>query len=338
MFNHFKSLLGSVSQDLFKLLEDSARFKRITKDVLDFLGDYGTEMRGIANATGMLEEDILFYNMMYEIEGGCTSIVAQDPDGNIMHGRNLDFGLLFGEDWKHLQWTLTEDLRPILRNVRVKQGGKVVFNSTVFLGYTGLLSGAKKGGFSISVNTRFSFKRAWHGLLDFLEGKDRTGHFLSLSMRDVMMNKPTYAEALQVIESIKLLGPAYIIIGGVQSGEGAIVCRNATDMCGQWLLADAAKAGRNSVVQTNWDIPHDPWYDNRRVPAEHCLRERFNQHMDFPSLFQVLSAHPNRNRLTTYTALMRPQTGDFEAYLQFCNEPLCAPWMAAMSANSTLVV
>lgn len=341
MITHFKSFASIASEELFKHFEDDAKWKEMSDSVLDYLGEYGTEIRSIAKAVGMLEQDILFYNMMYEIEGGigCTSIVAQDPQGHIVHGRNLDFGLLFGEDVRHLQWTLTEDLRPLLRNVRVQKGGNVIFNSTVFLGYTGLLTGVKLGGFSVTVNSRMVGGFGWPGLRDFLSGKDRSGHFLSLALREVMINNSTYDEALETVNTIKLLGPAYIILGGTKPGEGAIVARENTKIVGTWSMADAVKNGRNSIVQTNWDIPHDPIYDNRRAPAEHCLKERFNDAIDFPNMFTVLSAHPNRNRLTTYTSLMSTQTGDLEAYFQYCNEPLCAPWMEkSMQKNATIIV
>ena len=75
---------------------------------------YGDEMKGISNATGvplgkidkgkLINEDdsfsflgeIVLYNIFYEIFTMCTSIVAQDQNGKILHGRNLDFGLLLG--------------------------------------------------------------------------------------------------------------------------------------------------------------------------------------------------------------------------------------------------
>jgi len=57
---------------------------------------YGDEMRGIANATGVPLGEIVLYNIFYEIFTMCTSIVAQDPNGKILHGRNLDFGLFLG--------------------------------------------------------------------------------------------------------------------------------------------------------------------------------------------------------------------------------------------------
>mmetsp|Transcript_32637 Transcript_32637/g.52513 ORF Transcript_32637/g.52513 Transcript_32637/m.52513 type:complete len:422 (-) Transcript_32637:186-1451(-) len=338
MIQHFKGFVGLVSQDLFKLIEDAESFKRIGESVLQAMGDYGLEIRGIANATGIPLQDLLFYNIMYEIEGGCTSIIAQDPQGKLVHGRNLDFGLLFGIDWKKRpDWRLTEDLRPLLRNVRFVRGGQVLFQSTVFLGYVGLLTGVKEGAFSITVNTRFDNDH-WSGLIAYLTGRDRRGRFLSFTTRDVMLQSSSYDEALATIKSAKLLGPAYVILAGTQPGQGAVVARSSTEVVNQTLLSDVAQLGQNSVVQTNWDVDSDPWYDNRRAPAEHCLRERFNQAIDFKGLFSVLVAHPNRNLLTTYTALMSAQTGELEAYLQFCPEPNCAPWATEANTLTTAVL
>jgi len=78
---------------------------------------YGDEMKGISQASGlplgkfngMLPLDrklyctvfyylgeIVLYNIFYEVSSYCTSVVGQDQNGNIFHGRNLDFGGLMG--------------------------------------------------------------------------------------------------------------------------------------------------------------------------------------------------------------------------------------------------
>lgn len=329
MITHFKALLGGLSKDIFKLLEDSSKMKVISERVLKEMGEYGLEIRSIANATGILVEDLFAYNIAYELEGGCTSIVAQDDHGRLIHGRNLDFGLFLGEDWKRFQWTLTEDLRPLLRNVRFVRQNRTVFKSTVFLGYVGTLTAVKQGGFSVTVNTRYD-NSDWAALRAFLEGKG-SGNFLSLLLRDVMVGNHSFSEALATMRSAKLLGPAYVILGGTGRGEGAVLERGATAVVNETLLSDVAKQGFNSVVQTNWDYNKDPWYDNRRSPAEHCLQERYNRNITFEGMFSVLAAHPNRNRLTTHTALMSAETGDCEAYIQFCNDTLCAPWMEQLT-------
>lgn len=262
MITHFKALLGGLSKDIFKLLEDSSKMKVISERVLKEMGEYGLEIRSIANATGILVEDLFAYNIAYELEGGCTSIVAQDDHGRLIHRRydNSD----------------------------------------------------------------------WAALRAFLEGKC-SGNFLSLLLRDVMVGNHSFSEALATMRSAKLLGPAYVILGGTGRGEGAVLERGATAVVNETLLSDVAKQGINSVVQTNWDYNKDPWYDNRRSPAEHCLQERYNRNITFEGMFSVLAAHPNRNRLTTHTALMSAETGDCEAYIQFCNDTLCAPWMEQLT-------
>lgn len=80
------------------------------------------------------------YNIAYELEGGCTSIVAESTD-KLFHARNLDFGLFFGWDKQNETWRLTEYLRPLLFNARFVKGGKVVYNTTQFAGFVGLLTG-----------------------------------------------------------------------------------------------------------------------------------------------------------------------------------------------------
>jgi len=44
------------------------------------------------------------------------------------------------------------------------------------------------------------------------------------------------------------------------------------------------------------------------------------------SLYNVLHAHPNRNRLTTYTTLLDAEAGTMETSIQYCTEPGCVPW------------
>ena len=44
------------------------------------------------------------------------------------------------------------------------------------------------------------------------------------------------------------------------------------------------------------------------------------------NMFNVLNALPNRNRLTTYTALIDVSEGPLESYYQYCEEIECIPW------------
>jgi len=123
-------------------------------------------------------------NIAYELEGACTSIVAQNAQGQPFHARNLDFGLFLGWDNKTDTWQLAEKLRPLLFNAQFVKGGNVMFNGTYYAGFVGLLTGMKTGGFSITVDTRFDLHLD-KGLFNWLEG-DHSGHFLAFTTRTVM--------------------------------------------------------------------------------------------------------------------------------------------------------
>ena len=57
---------------------------------------YGDEMKGISLVTGVPLGEIVLYNIFYEVSSFCTSVVGQDQNGTIFHGRNLDFGGFMG--------------------------------------------------------------------------------------------------------------------------------------------------------------------------------------------------------------------------------------------------
>lgn len=57
---------------------------------------YYDEIIGISEATELPIGEITIYNVFYEFHSLCTSIVMEDAEGKMYHGRNLDFGLLLG--------------------------------------------------------------------------------------------------------------------------------------------------------------------------------------------------------------------------------------------------
>ena len=52
---------------------------------------YPAEMKGISKALNISLADTILLNILYDLTAFCTSIVAQDKEGNIFHGRNLDY-------------------------------------------------------------------------------------------------------------------------------------------------------------------------------------------------------------------------------------------------------
>ena len=108
-------------------------FRKMVNDVgVDSLlarlpNDWGDEIVSIASILEMSKTDVFLYNLAYALMGFCTSIVAQDEQGNVYHGRNLDFGLWPDVNWTDVQWDLTTDLKKVLFIANFTKGGEVFY-------------------------------------------------------------------------------------------------------------------------------------------------------------------------------------------------------------------
>jgi acid ceramidase len=103
-----------------------------------FPNGYGDEVRGIQSATQIKMSSLLAFNLGYEIMGACTSVVAQDSNGHMYHGRNLDFGLFLGANFSsgpnnNFQWTNTDLLRQITVVTDFTRNGQVCTFLYVFI-------------------------------------------------------------------------------------------------------------------------------------------------------------------------------------------------------------
>eukprot|EP00756_Hemistasia_phaeocysticola_P015239 Hpha_TRINITY_DN15393_c2_g2::TRINITY_DN15393_c2_g2_i1::g.87360::m.87360/K12348/ASAH1; acid ceramidase len=292
--------------------------------------DYAAEIRGIAKATGVDIGYIWLENIAYELMGLCTSLVAQDPDGNMYHGRNLDFGIFMGSNATTHNWQLTQDLRDVLINVQFTRGGKVLYNSTTYAGFVGFLSGSKgPDGFSLTVNTRFD-SNIDKGLIEWLLGGNDDCQFLTFATRMAIEGDADYASALKRLTNYKPMGPGYIILGGSKPAEGAVItlAYGKSTPVDVWSLKEALGNNSYYILQTNYDRTGPPApFDDRRYPGDDCLNKIGQKGLNYESLYTMLSSNPTRNALTTFTTLMSPTTGHFEAYKAFCAPgPHCVPF------------
>ena len=305
---------------------------------------YGDEIRGIQEVTELQMSSLLAFNLGYEIMGFCTSVVAQDVSGHMIHGRNLDFGLFLGFNAssgpnENFQWTNTDLLRQITVLTDITRGGEVLYSTVSYIGYIGLLTGVRKGGVSVTVDTRFDdnydqFLSAW------LQDPTDDASLLSQALRsqieddavgtdfDIYWNK---------LGATRLVGPAYAIIGGPKAGQGMVLTiqPNATVPVDTWLITDsdglpsgAAVEDKYYVLQTNYDHWEEPpKIDDRETAAYDCMDNYIGKEgVSKESIYNMLAAMPNRNRLTTYTAIMDCAEGTVEATLQYCYENACSPW------------
>lgn len=61
---------------------------------------FPAEMKGVSKGLNLSLADTILLNIFYDLSAFCTSIVAQDKDGNVFHGRNLDYS--FSETLRNL--------------------------------------------------------------------------------------------------------------------------------------------------------------------------------------------------------------------------------------------
>jgi acid ceramidase len=256
----------------------------------------------------------------------------------------LDFGLFLGSNAtsgpnENFQWTNTDLLRQITVQTDFTRGGQVVYSSISYVGYVGLLTGVRKGGVTVTVDTRFDnnfdrFLKAW------LNDPSDTASLLSLALRSQIEDDSignNFDAYWTKLGATRLVGPAYAIIGGPNAGQGVVLTiqPNSSVPVDSWMITDpdgmpltAPQSEKFYVLQTNydhWEKP--PLIDDRETAAYDCMDNTIGHDgVTADSIYNMLAAMPNRNRLTTYTAVMDCAAGTLQATLQYCYEKGCSPW------------
>merc|ERR1712048_286903 len=272
---------------------------------------YSGELLGISEATGIHLGEIILYNLFYEVNPFCTSIVGQDETGKLYHGRNLDFGLLMGWDNKNNTWILAERLRDAMITVDYQRNGKTLYSAAHFAGYVGLLTAIKKNAFTMTINHRFGLGDKYLGVLEWLVGKSH-GKLMGFLTRDTFENATDYKSAVNMLSNTEMIAAAYFIVGGSKAGEAAVITRSRLKADDIMTFADK-KEDEWYLLETNYDHWKKPLFiDDRRTPGNKCMKELTQKGMNLKGLYNVLSTKPNLNKLTTYTALMQVNDGTFD--------------------------
>uniref|UniRef100_A0A8C8ELH9 Acid ceramidase n=1 Tax=Oncorhynchus tshawytscha TaxID=74940 RepID=A0A8C8ELH9_ONCTS len=291
---------------------------------------FNEEIKGIATASGVPLGEVVLFNIFYEVFTVCTSLVAEDSNGNLIHGRNMDFGLFMGWDMKNRSWLITEKLKPLVVNIDFQRGNKTVFKSTNFAGYVGMLTGIKPVSTSL-----LQCVCPLSGIVEWILGH-RDGMWMSFLTRSVLENATSYEEAKNLLAQTKLLAPAYFILGGNQTGQGCVITL-VKHISIQFQLPyqthfsnsnslSLTCLGRWYVLETNYDHWKEPLFlDNRRTPAMKCMNQTMQANISLKTVYDVLSTKPVLNKLTTYTTLMDVNEGKLESYIRDCPNP-CMPW------------
>ncbi|KAK4289926.1 hypothetical protein Pmani_037136 [Petrolisthes manimaculis] len=287
---------------------------------------YYEELQGISAASGVPIGKMTLYNIFYEAFSVCTSIVAQDPAGHLIHARNLDNGAFLGWDSSNHTWRIAELLHPLSVHLVWKKDNATLFRSINFAGYIGVLTGVKENKFSFSLNKRLSLGGGLMGILEWVLFGDHKQSWVSLLPREVLEEADNYKEAQHILTSRRLLAPVYYILAGPEPLQGCIITRDRDNSNLVTLGSKTEGSGSWFLVQTNYDNwKQAPFFDDRRTPSCHCLTQAGQQNTSSSLLYNVLSTKPVLNKETVYTAVMDPKSGELEAWLRTCPDP-CWPW------------
>ncbi|CAN9512553.1 unnamed protein product [Ophioblennius macclurei] len=267
---------------------------------------YAGEIRGLAAHMGGELSDIMMLNFAYEVTAFCTSIVAQDDQGRLYHGRNLDYP------------------HSILRNLTIDifflKKGEVAYRGTSFAGYVGLWTGQSPNKFTVSGDQRGS-ERLWNWWKNIVSAVLYRRSPVSWLVRETLEEADDFQDAVMRLSKIPIITEVYYIVGGVQPGEGVVISRDRKGPVDIWPL-DLVHGGWYRV-ETNYDhwLP-PPARDHRREAANKALNATGQEHINASTLFEVLSVFPVCNGITVYTTTMSAATP--EKYDTVVRPPGCS--------------
>lgn len=226
---HFKKQIGVVLETFLTLVPD------IVLDMIEYLGralhwvnpEYYEEVDGIAY---YLEQDIgpvMFMQYVFEFSSFCSSIIVKSKEGKILHDRNLDF-----------------PFSPVMRNVtyvaHFYKGDQYLFESTMFAGYNGILTGIKKGAYSISINGRSPSQHS--SILEFVKNIAVVfaGYKQNTKLtRDIFLSCDSYDCAFEKLKESPVSATSYFAIAGLKNNEGAIISRDRFSVANIDQLSDS---------------------------------------------------------------------------------------------------
>lgn len=201
------------------VLLGNAIMKTIDTDLNDTIksvyGDYVKaypermkETAGVALAMHVNPVVAFAIELLYEIDAGCTALLAKDKNGDIILSHNLDF-------------TLAGLFRKAYISADYIKDHKVLFSCSGIAGYIGVLMCVKHGKFSITIN-----ERATDGDIENVKKNLREIRPLTTwVMRSALTSDGSYFEAVRRINGTKTVSGSYVTIAGTKDYEGIVLTR-----------------------------------------------------------------------------------------------------------------
>ena len=279
--------------------------KKYFDEIPEDIGDYGKEMIGISNYSGINLYEIVLYNIFYEVFSLCTSVVTNNiHHDTIIHARNLDFGVLM------------EGIVPLLKKITISvsftKNGKVVYRAHTFAGFVGIFTGMKPYKYSITINQRFAINGGFLGIMKWFRTK--SPHWNSLIVRTLLEGDYDYNYVVDKLSTVELVAPVYYIVGGIKKDEGALITRDR-----YYNLMPIFLNSSKYVFQTNHDHWIEPFYFDDRTTSGKKYLDNYNHTID--NIERLLMNKPTLNRITIVGTVMIPKYDYMIGFIQNCIEP-----------------
>lgn len=280
--------------------------------------EYRREIQGILKVVGSHEAYIVLLNTFYDFIALCTSTAQYDDAlGYVVHVRNLDFGAMFGYDSNHGRWLIQEYIQPLLTAINFTSGGQTVFRSINIAGSVGILTGLRPKSFAVSVNARFAFDGGFLGILEQLFTDNADQAFVALTVRDVLSNPLLdYGSAVDLLSTMPLLSPVYLIVSGIRQSEACVVARARKRLVYRWdMQSQSPLLEKRLIVQTNYDLTgQQPIYDDRVNPVYRCVKQMEPGLTTIAKLYNALSSYPVAYMDTIHTTVMVAGSGYLQGF------------------------
>jgi len=268
---------------------------------------YGRELAGVAKHAGVPLHEVLLIQFAYEAASCCTSVVLPEPlDTFVHHFRTMD-------------WEM-DIMKKTSVEVEFWKDGSLLFISSAWPAYVGVLTGMRPGAFSVSVN----FRTTGEGYLKNLRNAAGMAWPIGFLVRAALETCLTYNEAVRVLAESQLIAPVYFSVAGVANSDGCIVTRDRDKEIQRWTVRE-----RGFSVQPNMEHwSNDPYDDilmsmDRRALARERVLELLavqahtGEPLDVEELWKILSEYPINNSLTVSGTYMCAAKGHMQT--RICN-------------------
>ena len=275
--------------------------------------EYAAEARALAKLLDKSLGSVLLLQIYYEIVTMCTSLVAPDAHGTMWHGRTLDWPIAMNE------------LKPITVTLKVRRNDRILYRSTTFLGFLGVLTAVRPQGWAVSVNARLetlSFaddgigdvRSKLTGILGILRGAHMP---LMFTLRRLMETEEDYDKVLEKLQKASSYRNIYAIVSGAQAYQGAVLTYTALASDPpetRTMYVTKTKKYRKALIQTNNDARKQcPRFNMATAYIKDIPRDKcgvVNRIVE--AIFDV----PVANHMTLHHTWMCAARGEIHSYRQ----------------------